>query len=73
MLVSLNNSYKLWINNKDKGIKIAAGREGRLKDFMGLAFMSGANGMLVGGYLTTRGRSNEEDKKFVEDIKKMWG
>lgn len=59
--------------HKDKGIKIAAGREGRLKDFMGLAFMSGANGMLVGGYLTTRGRSNEEDKKFVEDIKKMWG
>lgn len=59
--------------HKDKGIKIAAGREGRLKDFMGLAFMSGANGMLVGGYLTTRGRSNEEDKKFVEDIKKIWG
>lgn len=59
--------------HKDKGIKIAAGREGRLKDFMGLAFMSGANGMLVGGYLTTRGRSNQEDKKFVEDIKKMWG
>ena len=61
------------IIHKNKGIKIAAGREARLKDFMGLAFMSGANGMLVGGYLTTRGRSDEEDRKFIEDIKKMWG
>lgn len=60
------------IIHKGKGIKIAAGREARLKDFMGLAFMSGANGMLVGGYLTTKGRSDEEDKKFIEDLKKMW-
>lgn len=61
------------IINKDKNIKIAAGREGRLKDFMGMAFMTGANGMLVGGYLTVKGRSIEEDQKFIEDIKKMWG
>ncbi len=58
--------------NKDKVIKIAAGRETILKDFMGMAFMSGGNGMLVGGYLTMRGRSVEEDLKFVENIKKMW-
>lgn len=60
------------IIHKNKGVKIAAGREARLKDFMGLAFMSGANGMLVGGYLTTKGRSDEEDRKFIEDLKKMW-
>lgn len=60
------------IIHKDKGIKIAAGREGRLKDFMGLAFMSGANGMLVGGYLTTRGRGKDEDIKFINDIKDLW-
>lgn len=60
------------IINKDKIIKIAAGRETILKDFMGMAFMSGGNGMLVGGYLTVRGRSVEEDLKFVDNIKKMW-
>lgn len=57
---------------RDKVIKIAAGREGILKDFMGMAFMSGANGMLVGGYLTVKGRSAQEDFKFIENIKKMW-
>lgn len=58
---------------KDKNIKVTAGRESILKDFMGMAFMSGANSLMVGGYLTLRGRSVEEDKKFIDDIKKMWG
>lgn len=57
---------------KKSWIKIGAGREKRLKDFMGMAFMSGANSMIVSGYLTTCGRSIEEDTKFAEDIKKMW-
>ncbi len=57
---------------KDKVIKIGAGREGILKDFMGSAFLAGANGMLVGGYLTVRGRSEEEDFKFMENVRKMW-
>lgn len=57
---------------KDKIIKIAAGRENILKDFMGTLFLSGINGMLVGGYLTIKGRSVEDDKKFVEDIRKLW-
>lgn len=57
---------------KDKGIKIGAGRETILKDFMGLAFMAGANGMLVGGYLTVKGRSVEEDYRFVENLKLLW-
>lgn len=57
---------------RDKVIKLGAGREGILKDFMGSAFMAGANGMLVGGYLTVKGRSQEEDFKFIENIKRMW-
>ena len=57
---------------KDKIIKIAAGRESILKDFQALAFMAGANGMLIGGYLTIRGRPVEEDWKLVEEIKKIW-
>lgn len=57
---------------KDKVIKIAAGRESLLKDFQALGFMAGANGMLIGGYLTIKGRSVEEDRKLAEEIKKIW-
>jgi biotin synthase len=55
-----------------KTIKIAAGRESLLKDFQALAFMAGANGMLIGGYLTIKGRMVDEDWKLVEEIKKLW-
>lgn len=57
---------------KDKIIKIAAGRESILKDFQALAFMAGANGMLIGGYLTLRGREVAEDRKLVDEVKKLW-
>lgn len=57
---------------KDKIIKIAAGRESILKDFQALVFMAGANGMLIGGYLTLRGREVEADRRLVEEIKKEW-
>ncbi len=57
---------------KDKIIKIAAGRESVLKDFQAMAFMAGANGMLIGGYLTIKGRSVEDDWKLVEEVKKLW-
>jgi len=57
---------------KDKIIKIAAGRESVLKDFQALGFMAGANGMLIGGYLTIRGRKVSEDKRLVEEVKRLW-
>lgn len=57
---------------KDKVIKLAAGRESLLKDFKVLAFMAGANGMLIGGYLTIKGRPVEDDWCLVEEIKKAW-
>jgi biotin synthase len=57
---------------KDKIIKIAAGRESVLKDFQAMAFMAGANGMLIGGYLTIKGREVSEDRELVEEIEKLW-
>jgi len=57
---------------KDKAIKIAAGRESVLKDFQALAFMAGANGMLIGGYLTVKGRAPQEDLQLAEEIKRLW-
>lgn len=46
-------------------IKIAGGREKNLGDFQGLALRSGANGMIIGGYLTTSGRKVEDDLRLV--------
>jgi biotin synthase len=57
---------------KDKIIKIAAGRESVLKDFQALAFLAGANGMLIGGYLTIKGRDVEEDYRLVQEVEKLW-
>lgn len=57
---------------EDKVIKIAAGRESILKDFQGSGFMAGANGMLIGGYLTLRGRDIEADYGLIKEIKRLW-
>jgi len=46
-------------------IKIAGGRERNLGDFQAMALRSGANGMIIGGYLTTAGRSVEDDLRMV--------
>ena len=55
--------------NPSKIIKFAAGRETVMKDFQGLLMLSGANGFLTGGYLTTRGRDIAEDKQFIKRLK----
>lgn len=58
---------------KDRTIKIAAGRETVLKDFQALGFMAGATGMLIGGYLTVKGRQIEEDQRLIKEIESIWG
>ncbi|MFH1996456.1 MAG: biotin synthase BioB [Candidatus Omnitrophota bacterium] len=57
---------------KDKVIKIAAGRESILKDFQAMGFMAGANGMLIGGYLTIKGRTVDEDRLLIKEIRRLW-
>ncbi len=57
---------------QDKSIKIAAGRETVLKDFQSLGFMAGATGMLIGGYLTVKGRQIEEDRRLIKEIESVW-
>lgn len=57
---------------KNKTIKVAAGRENILKDFMGMAFLCGANALFVGGYLTKAGRSIDDDFKFIQEVKEIW-
>ena len=53
-------------------IKIAAGREAVLKDEQVKGFMAGANGMLIGGYLTVKGRGLEADYALIEEINRLW-
>jgi biotin synthase len=57
---------------KDKIIKIAAGREITFKDLQLTPFIAGANGMLIGGYLTVKGASLDADYALIEKIKRVW-
>ncbi len=57
---------------EDKTIKVAAGREATLKDSQIRAFAAGANGMLIGGYLTVKGASLEDDYALTLEIEKLW-
>lgn len=54
-------------------IRLAAGRETALNDFLSSAFMAGADGMMIGGYLTEKGRLPEMDLCFVRMIRELWG
>jgi len=56
----------------ERTIKVAAGRESVMRDFQGAAFMAGANGMIIGGYLTQKGRAVAEDKRLVQEIRRVW-
>ncbi len=49
-------------------IKIAGGREKCLRDLQSWIFLAGADSFLIGNYLTTYGRSAEEDRQMVRDL-----
>jgi len=49
-------------------IKLAGGRERNLRDLQSLGLSAGANGLIIGGYLTTKGRGVKEDLQMVEDL-----
>jgi biotin synthase len=50
-----------------KTITICGGREKNLRDFQSCIFMAGANGMMVGNYLTTSGRNFDMDIQLLKD------
>ncbi|MFZ5775092.1 MAG: biotin synthase BioB [Thermodesulfobacteriota bacterium] len=53
-------------------IRLAAGRESALAEFLSSAFLAGADGMMIGGYLTQRGRAPEADQRFAEAVRALW-
>jgi len=50
----------------DAGITIAGGRERVLGDYQSWLPLAGANGIMIGNYLTTRGRDLETDLRMLE-------
>lgn len=51
-----------------KNIRIAGGREKNLRDLQSLCLIAGANGLLLGNYLTTPGRTPGEDIQMIKDL-----
>ena len=52
----------------DKNIRIAGGREKNLRDVQALCLLAGANGLLLGNYLTTDGRYPKDDIQMIQDL-----
>ena len=68
-VVEIAKAFALFrLINPTKIIKFAAGRETVMKDFQGLLMLAGANGLLTGGYLTTRGREVVQDQEFMTQL-----
>ncbi|MFQ5329334.1 MAG: biotin synthase BioB [Thermodesulfobacteriota bacterium] len=58
--------YRFMMPEKD--IVICGGREVNLRELQPLIFAAGANGMMVGNYLTTPGRDSEKDLVMIADL-----
>jgi len=56
------------IINPEKDITICGGRERVLRDLQSWIFFAGANGVMIGDYLTTKGRDTEQDIEMIKDL-----
>jgi len=52
----------------EKDIRVCGGRERNLRDLQCLVFSAGANGIMLGNYLTTAGRRPEDDLQLLSDL-----
>jgi biotin synthase len=52
----------------DRDIRICGGRESGLRDLHPLVFWAGADGIMIGNYLTTKGRNHQADLQMVRDL-----
>ncbi len=53
-------------------LKVAGGREKNLRDLQSWIFYVGATSSLIGNYLATYGRANEDDLRMIEDLELTW-
>jgi len=49
-------------------IRICGGRPGTLRDLNSYIFFAGADGLLIGNYLTTAGRNPDDDLQMIKDL-----
>ncbi len=49
-------------------IKVAGGREVNLRDLQSWVFNAGATSIMIGNYLTTKGRGAEQDLQMINDL-----
>jgi biotin synthase len=56
------------LTNPKSDLFVAGGRIQHLRQLQPFIFMAGANGMMVGNYLTTAGRTKEDDQELVADL-----
>ncbi|OGL42789.1 MAG: biotin synthase BioB [Candidatus Schekmanbacteria bacterium GWA2_38_11] len=59
-------TYRFVFPKRD--ITICGGREINLRDLQALMFIAGANGTMLGNYLTTRGRASQADLQMIKDL-----
>ena len=52
----------------ETNLRLCGGRELRLGDFQALAMFSGINGLMLGNYLTTKGRTPEIDLLMLKEL-----
>ncbi len=54
--------------NPSRDVIVCGGRMENLRDLQSLIFAAGANGLMIGNYLTTPGRSAASDLLMIEDM-----
>ncbi|MBI5057811.1 MAG: biotin synthase BioB [Nitrospirae bacterium] len=52
----------------DRGIRVCGGRPATLRDLNSHIFLAGADGLLIGNYLTTTGRNPADDLQMIKDM-----
>ncbi len=57
--------------NPDKDISAAGGREITFKDFQSWIIPAGANRIMIGNYLTTKGRDIYTDLDMIEELRRV--
>ncbi len=71
--VEILRAVALWrLINPAVPLRLCAGRETALTDLLGMACMAGADAMMIGGYLTQRGRTPEADHRLVAAVQELW-
>lgn len=56
----------------DRDIRLCAGKEIHLRQLLPLGIVAGANALMTGDYLTTKGRTPGLDKEMIEDLDLCW-